>query len=84
MNSFWIMRTNANNRGEYAALYAMGWSAASIMSPIIGGQVITFVSFSLLWWITGAICLGASAGMLMLYRFNNKKTIAVPIEESVF
>ncbi len=84
MNSFWIMRTNANNRGEYAALYAMGWSAASIMSPIIGGQVITFVSFSLLWWITGAICLGASMGMLMLYRFNNKKTITVPIEESVF
>jgi predicted MFS family arabinose efflux permease len=84
MNSFWIMRTNANNRGEYAALYAMGWSAASVMSPIIGGQVITFVSYSLLWWITGAICLGASMGMLMLYRFNNKKTIAVPVEESVF
>jgi predicted MFS family arabinose efflux permease len=84
MNSFWIMRTNANNRGEYAALYTMGWSAASIISPVIGGQVITFVSYSLLWWITGAICLGASSGMLMLYRFNNKKTIAVPIEESVF
>src|ERR1700761_3486432 len=84
MNSFWIMRTNANNRGEYAALYAMGWSAASIMSPIIGGQVITFVSFSLLWWITGAICLGASMGMLMLYHFNIKKTIPVPIEETIF
>jgi predicted MFS family arabinose efflux permease len=84
MNSFWIMRTNANNRGEYAALYAMGWSTASIISPIIGGQVITFVSYNLLWWITGAICLGASMGMLMLYRFNNKKTITVPVEESVF
>jgi predicted MFS family arabinose efflux permease len=84
MNSFWIMRTNANNRGEYAALYAMGWSAASIISPVIGGQVITFVSYNLLWWITGAICLGASMGMLMLYRFNNKKTLAIPIEESVF
>jgi predicted MFS family arabinose efflux permease len=84
MNSFWIMRTNANNRGEYAALYAMGWSAASIISPVIGGQVITFVSYSLLWWITGAICLGASMGILMLYRINNKRTITVPIEESVF
>src|ERR1700743_854062 len=84
MNSFWIMRTNANNRGEYAALYAMGWSAASIISPVIGGQVITFVSYNLLWWITGAICLGASMGMLMLYRINNKKNITVPIEESVF
>jgi len=78
------MRTNANNRGEYAALYSMGWSAAQIMSPIIGGQVITYVSFNLLWWITGAICLGASIGILMLYHFNIKKTIPVPIEETVF
>ena len=84
MNSFWIMRSTAQNRGEYAALYAMGWSAAQIMSPIIGGQVITFVSYGVLWWITGAICLGASTGMLLLYQFNIKKMIAVPIEEAVF
>ena len=85
MNSFWIMRTNANNRGEYAALYSMGWSAASIMSPIIGGQVITYVSFGVLWWATGAICLGASVGIVLLYRMNIKKTVVVvPIEETVF
>ena len=84
MNSFWIMRTNANNRGEYAALYSMGWSAASIMSPIIGGQVITFVSFNVLWWSTGAICLAASIGVVLLYRFSIKNTVPVPIEETVF
>jgi len=84
MNSFWIMRSTTQNRGEYAALYAMGWSAASIMSPIIGGQVITYVSFNLLWWLTGAICLAASIGIVLLYRFSVKKTIAVPIEETVF
>jgi predicted MFS family arabinose efflux permease len=84
MNSFWIMRTNAHNRGEYAALYSMGWSEASIMSPIIGGQVITYVSFNLLWWITGAICLSASMGIVLLYHFSIKKTVAVPIEETVF
>lgn len=84
MNSFWIMRTTTQNRGEYAALYAMGWSAASIMSPIIGGQIITFVDYNLLWWLTGAICLGASIGMLALYHFNIKKTQVVPIEETVF
>jgi len=84
MNSFWIMRTNANNRGEYAALYSIGWSAASIMSPIIGGQVITFVSFNVLWWSTGAICLAASIGVVLLYRFSIKNTVPVPIEETVF
>jgi predicted MFS family arabinose efflux permease len=84
MNSFWIMRTTAKNRGEYAALYAMGWSAASIMSPVIGGQIITFVNYNLLWLLTGAICLGASLGMLSLYHFNIRKTEVVPLEETVF
>ncbi|MDO3626248.1 MFS transporter [Mucilaginibacter sp. BT774] len=84
MNSFWIMRTNARNRGEYAALYSMGWSAASIMSPVIGGQVIMYVSFNLLWWITGAICLAASIGIVLLYRFSIKKSVVVPLEETVF
>jgi MFS family permease len=78
------MRSNANNRGEYAALYSMGWSAASIMSPIIGGQVITYISFNVLWWSTGAICLAASVGVVMLYRSGVKKTVAIPIEETVF
>jgi MFS family permease len=80
MNSFWIMRTTAHNRGEYAALYAMGWSAASIMSPIIGGQIITFVSFAVLWWITGAICLCASVGFMMLFRSNFQQNKIVPSE----
>ena len=84
MNSFWIMRTNASNRGEYAALYSMGWSAASIMSPVIGGQVIMYVSFNLLWWITGAICLIASMGIVLLYRFSIKKNVVVHLEETVF
>ncbi|MGZ3764637.1 MAG: MFS transporter, partial [Mucilaginibacter sp.] len=84
MNSFWIMRTNAGNRGSYAALYTTAWSTAQIMAPIIGGLAISFVSFYLLWWITGAICLCASIGFMMLYRSNFKQSRIVPIEETVF
>jgi predicted MFS family arabinose efflux permease len=84
MNSFWIMRTTSGNRGSYAALYTTAWSAAQIMAPIIGGLAISFVSFNLLWWITGAICLCASIGFLMLYRSNFKQNRIIPIEETVF
>ncbi len=84
MNSFWIMRTTSGNRGSYAALYTTAWSAAQIMAPIIGGLAISFVSFSLLWWITGAICLCASIGFMMLYRSNFKQNRIIPIEETVF
>jgi predicted MFS family arabinose efflux permease len=84
MNSFWIMRTTPRNRGEYAALYTMAWSTAQIISPVIGGQVISYSGFNLLWWITGAICLCASVGFIMLYRFTLKQNVIVPIEETVF
>ncbi len=83
MNSFWIMRTNAGNRGSYAALYTTAWSIAQIMAPIIGGLAISFVSFDLLWWITGAICLFAALGFVLLLRTNFTEK-PVPLEETVF
>jgi predicted MFS family arabinose efflux permease len=85
MNSFWIMRTTARNRGEYAALYTMAWSTAQIISPVLGGQLINYTSFSLLWYITGAVCLCTTAGFFMLYKLTLKqKNRVVPLEETVF
>ncbi|MBS1531244.1 MAG: MFS transporter [Bacteroidetes bacterium] len=83
MNSFWIMRTNPANRGQYAAMYTIAWSTAQIISPIIGGQVVTYSGYYALWWLTGAMCLGASFGFMMLYRKNFKEK-TVPLEETVF
>jgi len=70
MNSFWINRTTVHNRGEYAALYSMSWSAAQIIAPFIGGYIISFGGFNLLWWVLGGISLVASAGYMLLYRIN--------------
>jgi predicted MFS family arabinose efflux permease len=84
MNSFWITRTTVRNRGEYAALYTMAWSTAQIISPVIGGQVITYISFNLLWWLTGALCLFTAIGFVMLYKFTLKQKAVAIIEETVF
>lgn len=84
MNSFWIMRTSSSNRGQYAALYTIAWSIAQIIAPLIGGQVVTYSGYNLLWWITGGICLCASIGFMMLYRTAFKPSKLVPIEETVF
>ncbi len=85
MNSFWIMRTTARNRGEYAALYTMAWSTAQIISPVLGGQVISYAGFNLLWYITGGVCLCTTAGFFMLYKLTLKqKSRIVPLEETVF
>jgi predicted MFS family arabinose efflux permease len=68
MNSFWISRTNNHNRGEYAALYTMSWSAAQVIAPFAGSEVIAFGGFNLLWWILGGISLIAALGYLLLYK----------------
>ncbi|WP_183578132.1 MDR family MFS transporter [Mucilaginibacter sp. X5P1] len=68
MNSFWITRTNNNNRGEYAGLYTMAWSTAQVLAPTVGAQLIAHGGFSLLWWIMGGICLVSAIGFGILYR----------------
>ncbi len=57
MNSYWIARTNNNNRGQYAALYTAGWSVAQIIGPVIGGQTVEHFGYRTLWWGTATACL---------------------------
>jgi predicted MFS family arabinose efflux permease len=68
MNSFWINRTTNYNRGEYAALYAMSWSAAQVIAPFLGSNVIFYGGFTLLWWLLGVISLVVTFGYWWLYR----------------
>ena len=57
MNSFWISRTQAGNRGQYAALYTMAWSAAQTLGPLGGSQLAGQFGFKWLWFSAGAICI---------------------------
>jgi predicted MFS family arabinose efflux permease len=60
MNSYWITRTHTTNRGQYAALYTMAWSAAQTLGPMAGAQLAQYAGFSLLWWIVGGLSLMAA------------------------
>ncbi len=68
MNSFWINRTSENNRGQYAAMYAMAWSIAQIASPILGSQLAAKHGYNVVWWQLAAICLLTSIGFSLLGR----------------
>jgi predicted MFS family arabinose efflux permease len=82
MNSFWIARTNNYNRGEYAALYTMSWSAAQILAPAMGSQVIYYGGFRSLWWLLGILSLLTAAGYYLLYH-NNKSPIETVAAEEI-
>ncbi len=67
MNSYWIGRTQVSNRGQYAALYTMAWSAAQTLGPMGGAQLVELSGFRLLWWCVGGLCIFAA------FSFNKLK-----------
>ncbi len=60
MNTYWISRTQPGNRGQYAALYTMAWSAAQCLGPLLGAQLVDKTGFTVLWWVVGGTALFAA------------------------
>ncbi|HEY0898993.1 MAG TPA: MFS transporter [Sphingobacteriaceae bacterium] len=70
MNTYWISRTTDNNRGEYAGLYTMAWSAAQILAPTFGSQMILYLGYTSLWYTITLICFFSAAGFYYIYLRN--------------
>lgn len=68
MNSYWISRTQPSNRGQYAGLYVMSWSAAQTLGPMGGAQLAEHYGFNVLWWTVGALSLVAAVAFRRLLR----------------
>jgi predicted MFS family arabinose efflux permease len=71
MNTYWIGRTQTANRGQYAALYTMAWSAAQCLGPLTGAQIVEHFNFTTLWWGVGALALLASFSFWRLHKAGN-------------
>lgn len=70
MNTFWINRSNDNNRGQYAALYSMSWSIAQVVAPGTAGWVAEYLGFNILWWIIGGICAITGICFKLMQRYS--------------
>lgn len=68
MNSYWIARTHPSNRGQYAALYTMAWSAAQTFGPMGGAQLAEHTNFNVLWWTVGLLCIMSGLAFRVLFR----------------
>ncbi len=68
MNSYWIARTQPSNRGQYAALYTMAWSAAQTLGPMGGAQLAEHAGFNVLWWAVGGLSILTSLSFWKLLR----------------
>jgi MFS family permease len=73
MNSYWISRSKTHNRGQYAALYTMAWSAAQTFGPMTGAQVAEHYGFKLLWWLVSALSLITALGFMRLHVYSGRQ-----------
>jgi predicted MFS family arabinose efflux permease len=73
MNSFWIARTSATNRGQYAGLYTVAWSTAQVVGPSGGAQIAQHFGFRILWWVIGGISMLAAIGFRWLRQHKRRE-----------
>lgn len=66
MNAFWVGRTTALNRGQYASLYSMAYAVAHVIGPTLGSQIVVWYSFNTLWWVIGGMSLVSGLCFLMM------------------
>lgn len=65
MNSYWIARAKPHNRGQYAALYTMAWSAAQTLGPIGGSYLAQHAGFTITWYIVAGLSIITA---ILLYK----------------
>jgi MFS family permease len=68
MNNFWVRRSNESNRGQYAAVYTMSFSAALVLAPTFASQIATLFGFPVLWIINFIVCSFATLGFFLLKK----------------
>jgi predicted MFS family arabinose efflux permease len=68
MNSFWISRSSAHNRGQYAAMYTVAWATAQTIGPVAGAFIAQYAGYGVLWWCIGGLFLVCTIGFGQLHR----------------
>lgn len=66
MNSFWVSRTQENNRGQFASYYTIAWSVGQIAGPWFGSNIIEQRGYNTLWWVIAGLCFITSLGFSRL------------------
>jgi predicted MFS family arabinose efflux permease len=68
MNAYWTSRSTESNRGQYAALYTIGWGVAQTLGPFLCALLVDHWGFKILFISLGILLLLTSAGFRLLYR----------------
>lgn len=62
MNTYWTIRSNDKNRGQYAALYTMAWGVAQTIGPFIFSALVDATNFKVMFVVLGALLIIGAYG----------------------
>lgn len=68
INTFWVSRSNAGNRGQYAAYFTMTFALSQVLSPVIASPVAMQYGFPLLFTLDFVLCSLAAFGFLWVRK----------------
>lgn len=68
MASYWTMRSDETNRGQYAALFTISWGVAQSLGPFLASLVADHLNFFVLFVLIGAVLLYSAWGFYRLER----------------
>ena len=68
MSSFWTLRSNESNRGQYAALFTIAWGVAQTAGPFLASLLADATNFSVLFIVMAALLVFTGWGFLALRK----------------
>ena len=74
INTVVISRSNAHNRGLYAAGYTLSWSIAQVSGPVSGFFIAKHFGYNCLWAVVAGILLLCAFGFRLLGKANSETT----------
>lgn len=62
MNTYWTIRSNDKNRGQYAALYTMAWGVAQTVGPFVFSALVDATNFKVMFLVLGFLLIIGAYG----------------------
>jgi MFS family permease len=70
----------ARSRGRYQGTYALSFSAATVVAPIVGGLVLDAFGSRVLWWACAGLCLLVCVLLTLTARSRERRAAQVVAE----
>lgn len=68
MNTYWTVRSNDKNRGQYAALYTMAWGVAQTVGPFIFSALVDATNFKVMFLVLGFLLVIGAYGFYRISK----------------